>query len=260
MHHHPSSPNFRTLANRSSGWWMGAALLSLITTAHSAISLNGTAVQNAKDTTGTVNVASGSLGLLIIDVAGDGIVGLPNGTSGALDATDNPGVTYGNAGLNTGNYFGGDLVVARLTAAGAGAFGGAFSISLPSFNIQPYYARSFAIVWFDQIQTASSPATAPEGTTFGVVRGSDWILPGGDGGSYTFSGTDASGPASYYSVQLTNNPAAAIGFRTTNGSGASAASFTVVPEPSSALIAGCGIALPILLGRKRTFATQSKPT
>ncbi len=242
------STTIRSIGNRSLTWCLSLALPCLVTTAHSAISLTGSAVQNAKDFNGAVNVASGSLGLLIIDVADDGIVGLPNGTSGTLDATDNPGVTFGNAGLNTGSYFGGDLVVARLTAAGSGMFGGTFTVNLPILDILPYLAKSFAIVWFDQIQTATSPANAPEGATFGVVQGSDWTLPAANSGSYSFSSSDAFASASYYSVQLTNNPAAAVGFRTTNGSGTSAASFTVVPEPSSALLASSA---SLLLFRRR---------
>lgn len=230
------------------GWFAGMAILSFSSTAHSAITLTGAAVVNAKDSTGTVNVANGSLGLLIVDVTGNGICGLPNGTSGTLDASDNPGVTYGTSGLGVGDTFGGNLVIARLTAGGPA---GAFLISLSSFDIFPYLSQSFAIVWFDQIQTATSPANAPEGATFGVVQGSDWILPPVNSGSYVFSGTDANGASSFYQVNLNVNPPAAVGFRTTDGSGITAASFTVVPEPSSALIAGLGLALPILLGRKR---------
>lgn len=115
------------------------------------------------------------------------------------------------------------------------------------------FNRPFAIVWFDQIKTSSAPANAPEGSTFGVVHGTDWILPPADFGSYTFSGTDASGASSYYRTDLMSNPVAAIRFRTTNGGVVSAASFTVVPEPSSTLIVGLGVMLPLVMGRRRTL-------
>lgn len=252
--HHQSATKIHARfspGRRLTTWVAGICFLSLVPAAHAAISLTGSAVLHAKDSTGTVTVTTGSLGLLIIDVAGDGILGLPNGTTGSLVASDNPGVTTGAAGLGVGSTFGGDLVIARLTAAGTGLFGGNFPVSLPSFDCSPYLAQGFAIVWFDQILTASAPADAPEGATFGVVHGSDWILPPVNSGAYTFSGIDANGAASFYQTDLANNPPAAIAFRTTNGSGNTAASFTVVPEPSSALIAGLGLAFPILFGRRR---------
>jgi hypothetical protein len=115
------------------------------------------------------------------------------------------------------------------------------------------FNRPFAIVWFDQIKTSSAPANAPEGSTFGVVHGTDWILPPGDFGSYVFSATDASGASSYYRTNLTFNPVAAISFRTTTNGVVSAASFTVVPEPSSTLIVGLGVMLPLVMGRRRTL-------
>lgn len=217
--------------------------------AHAAISLSGTAIVGAKDAAG-INIANGSLGLLIVDVEGNGFIGLPNGTTGTLDATDNPGVTEGAAGLGVGDTFGGELVLARLTSV---TTGGVFSLSLSLPFTAPLSNRPFAIVWFDQIKTSSAPANAPEGSTFGLVEGTDWILPPVDFGSYTFSATDASGASSYYRPDLTNNPVAAIRFRTTNGSGTSAASFTVVPEPSSALVVGLGVMLPLVMGRRRAL-------
>jgi hypothetical protein len=218
--------------------------------AHAAISLTGPAIVGARDAAGT-NIASGSLGLLIVDVEDNGIIGLPNGTTGNLDASDNPGVTDGAAGLGVGDTFGGELVLAQLTAIS----GGIFNISLPSLPFTaPLFNRPFAIVWFDQIKTSSAPANAPEGSTFGVVQGTDWILPPGDLGSYVFSPTDASGASSYYQTNLTFNPIAAIRFRTTNGGVVSAASFTVVPEPSSALIVGLGVMLPLVMRRRKALA------
>jgi hypothetical protein len=218
--------------------------------AHAAVTLSGAPVVGAKDGAG-FNIASGSLGLLIVDMEGNGFIGLPNGTTGTLDATDNPGVTEGAAGLGVGDTFGGELVLARLTSSpGSGALSG--SVSFP-LTLQ-MYGRPFAVVWFDQIKTSSAPANAPEGSTFGVVQGTDWILPQVDFGFYTFSSTDASGASSYYQTNLTSNPVAAIRFRTTNGGGVSATSFTVVPEPSSALIVGLGVMLPLVMRRRRALA------
>lgn len=222
--------------------------VTLATSAHAAAIL-GTPVVGAKDAAG-INIANGSLGLLIVDVQGDGFIGLPNGTTGTLDATDNPGVTEGAAGLGVGNTFGGELVLAQLTSSStSGVLSGSVSFSL---TIEMYF-RQFAIVWFDQIKTSSAPANAPEGSTFGVVQGTDWILPPTNSGVYSFSPTDASGASSFYQTNLTNNPVAAISFRTTNGVGVSAASFTVVPEPSSALLVGLGVMLPLVTGRRRVL-------
>lgn len=217
--------------------------------AHSAITLFGPAVVNAKDTVG-INIANGSLGLLIADTAGDGIIGLSTGTSGALTAVNNPGITEGTAGLSVGNTFGGDLVIARL----ASGSGGSFIFSGNSLSLTPLmFLRRFAIVWFDQMSSGTSLMNAPEGSSFGVVHGRDWLLPPGDSGAYQFNPTDSSGLGSYYLTDLTINSPAAIRFRTTNGSGTSAASFTVVPEPSSTLVVGLGVILPLVMGRRRAL-------
>jgi hypothetical protein len=229
------------------------ALLLPAATARAAISLTGTAVVNATNSAGTLNVANGSLGLLIVDVAGNGFLGINNSGSPFLPPSDDPRIPSAAASLRVGGLFGGDVVLARMSAAP----GGTFSVSLPSISILPYVGKSFAIVWFDQIQNTTAPTVAPTGTTYGIAHGSDWILPAANSGSYIFSPTDSNGAFSYYQVDLGLGPISPDNFRTINSFGAPAASFTVVPEPGFPLLASAASLL--FFRRRRNRESPSSP-
>jgi hypothetical protein len=203
---------------------------------------------DAKSSTGTLNVATGSLGLLIVDVAGNGILGLNPGGNPFLRPENNPGIPSQAASLRVGGSFGGDRVVARMSADSNGTL----NVFLPSFNIFPFLGKPFAIVWFDQIQNATAPTVAPIGSKYGVVRGSDWFLPAIDSGGYSFLPNDDNGARSFYQVSLDFISIPPIGYTTITGEGNPAASFTVVPETNTLILAS--VASLFLIRRRRNQA------
>lgn len=196
-----------------------------------AISINGVAVINAKDSYGISNVPVGSLGLLIVDVGGDGIAGVPSNFSGpltfpvrgALNSLDTT-----TAGIDVGTTFGGDLVIARMTSSTTGT-SGLFTISLSNLDVTGMESRQFAVVWFDGL-TSSNVGGAPFGSQFGLVHASNWVMPSTDTGlSYAFGSTYAvpnmaatSFPSGYY--------------YTASGGGNPAANVFIIPESSTMLL------------------------
>ena len=214
--------------------------------ANAAISINGTAVTNARNSLGTASVGAGSLALLVVDTTGNGFLGLgelANGTS--LTSTFDPGITSANAGLTIGSTFGGDLVL-NVISSGAGSIAGLLS----NVSVSSYLNMKFAVIWFDGVAAAGAPANAEGGSKFGIVRGSDWVFPAADSGDFGMSSTDNAGPASFYQMNANVPAANAPNFRTTLADGTTgAASFAVVPEPSAAILGAIG-ALGLLRRRR----------
>ena len=212
--------------------------------ANAAITIGGTAITNARNGAGSASVPSGSLALLIVDSANNGFFNLGSPTNGALlDSTLDPILTPLDASLAVGQTFGGELILARLST-GTGSVSGL----LTDFTAAPYLNRQFAVVWFDGLTSAGGELSATAGTKWGVVRGSDWVFPPADVGTFTMSSTDASGDASFYQVNANVPAANAAAFRTVVGANGGAA-FTIVPEPSTALLGALG-ALGLLRRRR----------
>ncbi|HEY1121240.1 MAG TPA: hypothetical protein VGE67_06550 [Haloferula sp.] len=201
------------------------ALLMMAGASQAAITISGSAVTNARDFAGTTPVAAGATALLIVDTGNNGFIGLGNlATNTTLTAANDPGLTAAQAGMTLGSTFGGDLVLNVITTTSAGVVGGL----LTNVSIADYTGMNFAVVWL-----------AGDGH-YGIVRGTDWTFPAGDSGSFTMSSTDLNGPSSYYQVNVQTPAANAPAFRTTSG-GNSAAAFTIIPEPSVALLGALGL-------------------
>ena len=233
---------------------MKQTLLALVITtcaANAAISINGTAVTNARNSLGTASVPTGSLALLIVDTANNGFIGLANnlvdGTT--FSTTSDPNVNTMSAGLTAGSTFGGDYVLGVLTT-GTGSISGLLS----SVSVASYLNMKFAVVWFDGVNTAGAPAKAAAGTKFGIVRGSDWVFPATDAGDFSLDSTDSAGAASFFQVNANVPATGASNFRTIlSGGTTGAAAFTIagpaVPEPSAVLLGAIG-ALGLLRRRR----------
>jgi MYXO-CTERM domain-containing protein len=214
--------------------------------ANAAISIGGTAVTNARNALGTASVPSGSLALLIVDTANNGFFdfGTPAANS-TFNSTADPKLTSAAAGLTIGSTFGGELVLNRINSGT-----GSVASLLTNVEVDLYLNRSFAVVWFSGLTFAGGDTTAPANSSWGVVRGSDWVFPAANTGSFTTSGTDANGAASYYQVNANVPGVGQSAFRTTLGDNTTgAAAFKVVPEPSAALLGAVG-ALGLLRRRR----------
>jgi len=232
----------------------------LSASASAAVTIGGATVTLAKKADGATAIPAGTLGMLIVDTAGDGFFStLINSTGNtALTTTSqlntkdplltsslaNLSVAAGAAGL-----FGGEKILATFASVGTT---GTFSNIMTGVSIAGYESKNFAIVWFSDILKASAPATAASGATWGIIRGSDWILPSSDSGTFTSSATDAAGATSYYAPSALAGGASTTAFRTTTD-GATAtlggAGFSIVPEPSAALLGALG-ALGLLRRRR----------
>ena len=208
--------------------------------AHASITISGTGVMGVKTSDGTTDIPTGTLGLVIADTASDGFFNLGNRVSNAaLTAADVPQLLPSEANLTIGSTFGGETILNVLTSPGGGTFTGFFT----SRTIAGFEGRNFAVVWFSDIPTVGAPASAPLGTTWGIIRGSDWTLPGADIGGYTMSATDSGGAATYYQVNALTGGFPATAFRTTTNGTIGAASFSIigVPEPSTGLLGALGL-------------------
>jgi len=208
--------------------------------AHASITINGTGVRGVKTSDGTTDIPAGTLGLVIADTAGDGFFNLGNRVSNtALTAGDVPQLLPSEANLTIGSTFGGETILNVLASPGGGTFSG----FLTNRSIAGLESRDFAVVWFSDILAVGAPASAPLGTTWGIIRGSDWSLPGADMGAYTMSATDSNGSATYYQVNASTGGFPATAFRTTTNGTIGAASFSIigVPEPSTGLLGALGL-------------------
>ena len=223
------------------------SLLSV--SANAAVTLSGTGATGVKTSDGATNIPTGTLGLLIVDVAGNGFFNLGNalGANTALTSANDPGILVANANLTIGSLFGGETILNVLSSPG----GGTFSSFVPNLSIAGFESKSFAVVWFSSILASGAPAQAGGGASWGIIRGADWILPAADSGSFAMNGTDSGGAATYYAPSVLTGGAATTAFRTTtNGTlGGTAFSVVGVPEPSAALLGAIG-ALGLLRRRR----------
>ena len=209
-------------------------------TSHASITISGTGVTGVKTSNGTTNIPVGTLGLVIVDTAGDGFFNLGNPVSNtALTVPGIPELIPSDANLAMGSTFGGETILNVLTSPG----GGTFTKLLNSRSIAGLEGMNFAVVWFSDILTAEAPSSAPVGATWGIIRGSDWTLPLSDSGTYTMDPTDSRGVDTYYQVNALTGGSPATAFRTTVNGTIGGASFSIVglPEPSTALLGAMGV-------------------
>jgi MYXO-CTERM domain-containing protein len=189
-----------------------------------AISFTGTSVTGL----GSTNVPVGSLLLLIADTGSDGFLGKAGLTGDLTAAADSPKLSTASVSTTLGETFGGDLILAKLAVTTAGALNGGFTFD----NSAASQGKNFAIVYFPSLVIGA--ATVPGGTNYGIVKGSDWTLTSDNTGqSFAFSTTDSL--TSYFRVTLASGVATNDSFTT------STASFSVVPEPSAALLGAFGV-------------------
>lgn len=234
-----------------------AGSIFLIPATKGAVLISGAFATNLRVADGNLNVPSGSMTVLLVDVAGDGFLGIPSQASGAIRPVSDPGLTPGLAALRTGSYFGGDLILFRRSVVNGNVL-----ISLPDLDLTGMESKRFALVWFDGLAFASAPANAPEGTRYGIISGSDWIFPPTNSGNYNFNSTDAGGSTSYYQLNTSSFPSAAFGLVSTTTGDVPAASFTVVPEsePGPALLASAASLLFFRRRRDRGSIIGSGPS
>lgn len=222
-------------------------LASLAVSAQAAISITGTAITNARDAAGAASVPSGSLALLIVDTGNNGFFNFGSLSNGStLNSSSDPSLNSASAGLDIGSTFGGEYVLNRLST-GTGSISGLLS----NVNVSSYLNLPFAVVWFSGV-TSTTTGNATAGSTWGVVRGSDWVFPASDSGTFTHSATAATfAGASVFAQVNANVPATgASNFRTTLGDNTTgAASFVIVPETSTSLLGAIG-ALALLRRRR----------
>jgi hypothetical protein len=214
-------------------------LLFSAVSASAAITISGTAVTNARNFGAAANIPTGSLVLLIVDTGNNGFFNLGSPT-GNTSVTTDPQILSSNANLGVGSTFGGETIIGRI-ASGSGSVSGL----LTNFDATAYLGMSFAVVWFDGLTAAGAETNAANGTHWGVVRGSDWVFPAANSGTFTHASDDSGGAATYYQTNVNAPAAGAVAFRT-NG-----AAFTigVIPEPSTALLGAIG-ALGLLRRRR----------
>ena len=221
--------------------------LGLLTvTSHAAVTLSGTGLTGAKTTDGATNIPTGTLALLIVDVAGNGFFNLGTSLAAntALTSTNDPGLNASQS-LVIGQTFGGETILNRLSSPG----GGTFSSFLPNLSIAGMEGKNFAIVWFSNVLLATGDTTVPSTAKWGIIRGSDWTLPAADSGSFAMNATDTGGAGTYYAPSALTGGAATTAFRTTTNGTLGGTSFSIVPEPSAALLGALG-ALGLLRRRR----------
>lgn len=218
-----------------------ALLIGLLSVgANAATTLSGTAMTRPYTEAGTTTLTNGSLAMLIVDVNGDGFIGLGALLGGTqLTAAADPDLTIAQMSSSVSGNFGGDTIAAVYASAGTGISG---ALTLPA--VSSFYGKQFAMVFFD---TATITGTSK----YGIARGSDWTFPVSDtGAGITFSSTDANGAASFFQVQSaapTANQTSGGFFTVANARPSTV--FSVVPEPSSALLGAVG-ALGLLRRRR----------
>ena len=190
----------------------------------SAISFTGTAV------TGFGTLAPvGTLVLLTVDDTSNGTLNVP-GLSGHLNANSVPHMSLSSAFLDTGLYFGGDLVLGRSVVTSAGALAGGFIFD----NTAAIQGKRFSLLFFPSLGIGSTTVTGS--TTYGVVSGSDWILPAVNGGEgFSFSSTDAFAESSFFRITVAAGVATNAQFASSSGAN------LTVPEPSAVLLSAVGV-------------------
>ena len=205
-----------------------AALVGLTGLSQGAIALSGTAL------TGFGTLAPvGTLVLLIVDSPSNNFAGSATPLSGDLIATSVRSLTIAEASITTGERFGGDLVLGRLAVTTAGAIPGGFTID----NVAAIQNQRFTLVFLPSLGLTSTNANVADGTTYGLISGSDWILPAVNGGEgFSFSATDAGAATTFFRVTV----AAGVATNDTYTSSSGANLLIGVPEPSAALLGAIG--------------------
>jgi len=221
----------------------------LATASNGAIALSGTALKNVQGTVSATDLASGRLGLLLIDTAGTGFLNGYTATASATNAlTPKTDFATTGANLTVGSSFLGSYVAARLTTGVA--FGDTtIAGAITGFDNNATYAgKNFAIVWFNTLTTAGAETVATASTFFGIARGGDWTMPAANSGTFSF-GTAGS---SLDQITLANGGS---GLASTTVAGQTVSFATAgttlkfVPEPSAALLGAVGAL--VLLRRRR---------
>lgn len=195
---------------------------------HGAISLSGTAV------TGFGALApAGTLVLLVVDSTSTNFGGAANPLSGNLGSTSVPPLALASASIANGETFGGDVVLGRLAVSSAGALPGGFSFE----NIAAYQGKRFSLVFLPSLVIGSTNANVSGSTTYGIVSGTDWVLPAVNGGEgFSFSATDVGGSLSFFRATISAGNATNATYASSSG-----ANLTLVPEPSAALLGAVGL-------------------
>jgi MYXO-CTERM domain-containing protein len=209
------------------------ALVAITGASHGAIALTGTAL------TGLSTLAPvGTLVLLVADSGGNGLFSGATVSGDLISSSVSP-IALANASVTIGETFGGDSILGRGAVTSAGALPGGFSFD----NVAGLQGKRFSLVYLPSLTSASTAVTAA--TTYGLVSGSDWILPAVNGGeSFSFSSTDQNGATSFYRVTVASGVATNDTYTSSSG-----ANLTLVPEPSAALLGAVG-ALGLLRRRR----------
>ncbi len=190
------------------------------------ITFNGTAIMSAY----TSAPGSAQLGVVIVDPSNTGFLNgsLTSGQNG-LTSTSDPKISSSAAGLTVGSTFGGNTVIGLLTSSST-------TIDGTNSNISNVYSGDhFAIVWFNNLTyNGGSPGSfAPAGSTYAIIRDSTWTVGVAD--------NFATAPGASIS-RVTENP---IGNSTSSYGTIQFATqgfaYTVVPEPSAAILGGLGL-------------------
>lgn len=223
--------------------------LLLCSAASAAITISGVALQRVGNATGQTP-ANGTLGLLIVDTTNDGFTAFTNPSSVVPDSSLALGSTWGS---------GNDVIIGRLSSSGSST-NQTFGSILTNYSLisagppaRDYTSKNFAIVWLIGATTATNNVAA--NTNWGFARDNNWVMPASDTGTFAMgtafnqlvmlegaTGYDApigdGGTTATYTY-VTDNDGAGPGTLTQ-----SAATFTVVPEPSTAafaLLSGLGL-------------------
>jgi len=191
---------------------------------------------------GATDVPVGALVLFLVDDGNDGFLG-DNTFSGLLTAiNDDPGLSGVNASTNLGSRFGGDMVFGRAVVNTASEIPFTLTSFDQTFMTAPFdtagTGRNFSIVW---LKDNTSGTTGAASGAYGIIRGSDWVIPASDG-TYSTS-TTFTLPTVFARVTNTTGTLANHAF------GTATSVFTIVPEPSAALLAALG-ALGLLRRRR----------
>jgi MYXO-CTERM domain-containing protein len=220
----------------------------LAAVSNGAIALSGTALKNVQGTSNT-DLASGRLGLLIIDTVGGGFLNNYTATATASNAlTTKTDFSLDGANLTVGSTFLGSYVAARLSTAVA--FGDTtMSGAISGFdNSATYAGKNYAIVWFNTLTSAGTETVATASSFFGIARGADWTLPAGNTGTQSF-GTGGSNLDQITLAAGGSGLASTAASLQTVAFASAGTTMQFVPEPSAALLGALG-ALGLLRRRR----------
>lgn len=212
-----------------------AMIIALTGASQAAISLTGTAVSGLG-----AAAPVGTLVLLVVDSPPSNFGGGLSPLSGDLTSTSVSPLAIASASITLGQTFGGDLIIGRSSVTSAGALPGGFTFD----NVAGIQGSRFSLIFLPSLTSSSTDANVVSSTTYGIISGTDWILPSVNGGeSFSFSATDSLGAASFFRVTISS------GVATNDQYASSAANLTLVPEPSAAVLGALG-ALALLRRRR----------